>query len=128
MRKLYITGLIILSTIMMIGIGCSREKKESKRYLSEDQMIAILVDVHLTEATLADAQNRGLNPDSLKVQLYAKLFNKHDVSRDRYESSLNHYMENPKEMDAIYEKVYNRLTALQTEIHAEHNIQMDTYE
>jgi hypothetical protein len=119
--------LIIIISLLFIQ-ACSKQKTETKRYLGEEAMIDLLVDIHLTESAVLIKQNEGIRSDSLSLEFYGKLFDKHGVSRDRYERSLEYYVQYPEKMEKMYEEVYKRLSSMQAEFKVKNNIEEIPYE
>ena len=85
-----------------------------KGTLSEKQMTDILVDIHLTEATLRIATDSSFRPeDTTQLRIrFAQVFEKHNVDPDDFNVSLTYYLEHIEELDKIYVQVINRLTEL----------------
>lgn len=82
--------------------------------LSEEQMIGILVDLHLTEATLRlgnDSMLR-LNDTTNQRIRFAEVFRKHDILPDNFNTSLNYYIKHIEQLDKIYVEVINQLTEM----------------
>lgn len=78
-------------------------------------MADVLVDIHLTEATLNIANDSiaRLN-DTLQLRIrFAQAFIKNDVDPDDFNASLTYYLEHIEELDNIYKNVINRLTELE---------------
>ena len=95
--------------------------------LSEEQMVDVLVDIHLTEATLKIA-NDSLARVSDTTELrnrFAQVFRKHDIEPDDFNASLNYYLEHIEEIDKIYTEVINRLTALEATLTPKTNPEND---
>ena len=78
-------------------------------------MIDVLVDIHLTEATLkiaGDSLARLNDTTQLRIR-FAQVFIKHDISPDDFNYSLTYYLEHIEELDKIYKEVINKLTELE---------------
>lgn len=83
--------------------------------LSENKMIDVLVDIHLTEATLKmvdDSNGRVSDTSELRTR-FAQVFSRNDISPDDFNASLTYYLKHIDEFDKIYVEVINRLTALE---------------
>lgn len=86
--------------------------------LSEEQMVNILVDIHLTEATLRlgnDSIARLNDTADLRMR-FARVFRKQDVSPDEFNTSLNYYLEHIELLDKIYTEVINRLSVMEADL------------
>lgn len=78
-------------------------------------MTDVLVDIHLTEASMKVANDSlaRLN-DTTQIRIrFAQLFIKHDVDPDDFNTSLDYYLKHIEELDKIYVEVINRLTELE---------------
>lgn len=78
-------------------------------------MVDILVDIHLTEASLNignDSIVRLNDTTQLRIR-FAQVFIKHDISPDDFNASLTYYLERIEDLDKIYKDVINRLTELE---------------
>lgn len=83
--------------------------------LSEKQMTDILVDIHLSEATLSvlnDSVARLNDTTQLRIR-FAYIFVKNNVDPDDFNTSLTYYLGHIEELDKIYVEVINRLTELE---------------
>lgn len=83
--------------------------------LSEKQMTDILVDIQLTEAsmTVANDSLTRLNDTTLMRIRFARVFEKHNIDPDDFNTSLTYYLEHIEELDKIYVGVISRLTELE---------------
>ena len=102
--------------IALLGASCnSILNSRPSGTLSEKQMVDMLVDIHLTEATLnvaSDSLARLNDTTQLRIR-FAQVFIKHDISPDDFNYSLTYYLEHIEELDKIYKEVINRLTELE---------------
>jgi len=83
--------------------------------LSEEEMIEILVDIHLTEATLRvgnDSVARLKDTTELRTR-FAEAFRKNKVEPDDFNQSLNYYLEHIEQLDKIYTEVISRLSEME---------------
>jgi hypothetical protein len=78
--------------------------------ISKDEMIQILVDVHLTEAALQVQRNRGQNTPDLTKDYYRWLCSKYHISKRKLNDNLNYYKQDPDKFNKMYEEVVNILT------------------
>ena len=91
------------------------------------------------DLTLLDASIQTYNVgDTVLIQrFYSEVFEKHSVSKEKYQESLQWYAENAKELEQIYERVSQRMDSLRSEVEdyrfhpelkAEANASLDTVE
>ena len=78
-------------------------------------MTDVLVDIHLTEATLkiANEASTRLNDTTYLRTRFAEVFEKHNIKPDEFAASLNYYMVHIDDLDRIYTEVINKLTELE---------------
>lgn len=83
--------------------------------LDQSDMIKILVDMHKTEALLAE---KGLSYGnySSKAPYYNFVLKKYGITQAQFDSSLVWYTKNPKKFGRIYDDVTVQLTKFQKEI------------
>ena len=99
-----IIGFIALFTIISCG---SEQKKKSQ--LTEEQMIELLVDIHKTDALLTRAVNRGeIKKEEIK-HYYKGMLDKHNITRDEFDSAFDYYSHDFKKFDKIYAEVLARI-------------------
>jgi hypothetical protein len=107
---------IFILCIIMLAASCNRILKfKPSGMLSENEMADVLVDIHLTEATLRlgnDSIARILDTTALRTR-FAQVFKKHDVTPDQFNKSLNYYLVHIEELDKIYVEVISRLSQME---------------
>jgi len=94
--------------------GCSKKKlKIPPDVLNHDQMVGILIDVHILEAKVKKLYLK--NDSSIKVYLHYEdmLFDEHETTREQYKKSLEFYMQEVEVYKDIYDEVSDSLLARQ---------------
>jgi len=90
--------------------ACYREPVFPDAALNKEKMISVLADIHLAEAKLAGmGNNTQAQRDSTAEVYYATIFKIHKVKAYDFNTSMNAYMQNPKALSEIYEKVLEKL-------------------
>jgi hypothetical protein len=108
---------LALLTVLILSCNSILRSKPSGT-LSEEEMTDILVDIHLTEATLNIADEslaRSYDTTNLRIR-FAQVFKKHDVKPDDFKASLDYYLEHIEQLDKIYVEVINRLTEMEANL------------
>lgn len=107
---------ILFVSIVMLTVSCdSIFTSKPAGTLNEDEMIDILVDIHLTEATLRisnDSLSRKNDTTDQRIR-FAHVFRKHDIDPDDFNKSMDYYLEHIELLDNIYKEVINRLTEME---------------
>ncbi|MDN5202599.1 DUF4296 domain-containing protein [Fulvivirgaceae bacterium BMA10] len=94
---------------IVVVLSCSGEQEKPEWLLGKDQMIAFLIDVHITEAKLTKL---GITRDSARVlfnEYEKRLYEKHNIDDSVYYKSYHHYLEHVTEMKEIYDAVTDSL-------------------
>ncbi len=89
--------------------------KRPENVLNSKEMESFLFDMYLLEASLHTG-NRFYKTPREKQFYYEALFEKHQITKSDYDSSVVWYTQNPKEYSRIYEKVLKRIDTLQTSV------------
>jgi hypothetical protein len=108
---------IFILLIAMLSASCERIlKSKPAGTLSEEQMTSLLVDIHLTEATLRIANDSiaRLNDTTDLRMRYAQVFRKHDINPDEFNSSLSYYLKHIEVLENIYTEVIARLSKMES--------------
>lgn len=108
----------IVFAICLVGFLGSQSCQNNKPahlvqpVLPKQQFIDILADLHLAEAISNDRQ---LHLDSIGLELrslpqyYADILDLHRTSYADFRQTFNYYVENPKEMDILYDELISIL-------------------
>lgn len=101
--------ILFLITGMLLS-GCVDDEKPPKNTLSEEQMAAILTDIHLAESRVNRLQLKSLD-SSLMIfnDLKNDIWKKYKVDTVAYRNSYSYYMTHPQQMARIYEKVNKKI-------------------
>lgn len=119
-NKMRIKAIIffILSTVV---ISCSpneegKLRKVPDKILQPKAMVAIIADIQIAEAVLREHRQTGQYQDQHAVDLMNSVFEKHAVTREKFNESLRFYENNLEIYEQIYEDVITLLTQKQTEL------------
>lgn len=83
--------------------------------IKEKQMIEILADIHLAEATFTQFRYDSAKAHSTSADFYYSILDKYQIRDSVFEQSLVFYSSTPKEFEEMYRKVMNKLSALEQE-------------
>ena len=108
--RLLLCGMVAV----LVLSGCFRPKG----VLSQSTMTDVLVDMHKTDAILAE-NNTAYGQYSKKAPYYNYIFKKHGITKAEFDSTLVWYTKNPQKFENMYDDVIKRLTALQKDVAAE---------
>jgi len=106
----------LIVSIALLAVSCdSIISSRPAGTLNEDEMVNILIDIHLTEATLRisnDSLSRNKDTTDQRTR-FAHVFRKHDINPDDFNKSMDYYLEHIELLDKIYVEVISRLTELE---------------
>ena len=114
---------VIPAIIILLG-GCT-EKVQTKAIPPDDlipreAMIDIIVDMHLFDAIIW--KNQKIKPKSIqqkKHHLYKSILEKHNISREQFESSMKFYQSDLAVFDEIYADAITKLSKMKAEVEKE---------
>ena len=98
-------------------VSCQRDKPH-KDLLEKDEMIPILIDLHLTYAIQSSVVFRKFSLEADSVDTYTYIFEKHGVPKVVFDSSIAWYSRHPKLFTEIYDEVVMNLTQMQDSLEA----------
>ena len=100
--------------VLLIFVNCSKKEPERPpNVLTRDQMVRVLIDVHILEAKV---KKLYLPRDSSKLiyNHYEKmLFDEMGITKEQYTESMSFYVDDIETMKAIYDQVVDSLLSRQ---------------
>ncbi len=107
---------LLIGAVMLI-IACGNKDKAIKipnNIIPPTEMVGVLVDFHLAEAVIRNAQEKNMDLNQVSNQYYYSLLKKHGITRKQYGESLQFYTQNIKEYQKIYKEVVVELSKMQS--------------
>lgn len=107
--------LILLLGILFAVVACDKSPIEKPEILlKEKQMIDILVDIHLAEATFNARRISDENvKNSSSADFYYSILEKYQLPDSVFEKSFVYYASMPKNFEKMYRKVMNKLSEIE---------------
>ncbi len=104
--------LLLLCTLMMTGTACKKHKSiTGKEFIEREVFVDILVDIHLADGVTNDRKfNRKFDADSIDV--LSPILEKHQVTREMFDTTLVVYSQNPALFDQVYNDVLIKLNLM----------------
>jgi len=102
------TIVYVISSFVLLS--CSTRVNVPKEFPQEDSMAVILADIYFMEATMGQSHEymmRGNEEELLKF--YKDIFEKHDITKQRYDTVFAWYSEHPELLSEVYDKVISIL-------------------
>jgi hypothetical protein len=112
--------LFAITCSFLLLFSCNNQDTP-KNLLSEDKMVSVLADIHLTEG-IASAMPVSYDSSQVLYTLMEKdVFVKHQVSDSLFTESMRYYLQYPGIMDKIYARVIDTLVVWETTPMSEEN-------
>ncbi|WP_418537785.1 DUF4296 domain-containing protein [Odoribacter laneus] len=100
MKKLFdIKGMWILGSVLLIFIACSQKKVP----LDRQQFIALLIDMHVADGTLAQTKGYSAENEKKNYAYYNSVFRKYGIDRAEFDSCMRYY----SAQTALFSKLYD---------------------
>lgn len=116
MKNLLPTCGLLLATLLFSQCDRPEEPVPPANLLPREQMVRVLVDLHLTEARVEGA---GLTPDSARA-LYKQqakgLYSRYKTNEATFQQSLKYYAIHGKDLEEIYTTVVDSLGVRETKL------------
>jgi hypothetical protein len=113
-NRIAVPKLVLLLTIVIITSSCGGHKNTDHLFnqdviIQEDSLISIIKDIHIMDA----AAKQNLIPNNStninKYKQYKTVLEKHQVSKMRFDSTINLYTKHGEKFDELYDKVIQKL-------------------
>lgn len=112
MKKLIV--IFILSVFAFLSCEESVVPKP-ENLIKENQMIEMLADIHLAEATFNRFRYDSTMQHSTSADFYYSILDKYQIPDSVFEQSFVYYASTPKSFEVMYRKVMNKLSSLEQE-------------
>lgn len=110
MKKL----IYILLLVVFAFVACEQEViPKPENLIKEKQMIKMLVDIHLAEATFNKFRYDSAMVNSSTEDFYYSVLDKYEVADSVFEKSFVYYASVPKNFEKMYRKVMNNLSQIE---------------
>ncbi|TAE72684.1 MAG: DUF4296 domain-containing protein [Bacteroidetes bacterium] len=104
--------IILVNFLFLFFISCSNSNKNIPvDIIRPEKMRAILIDIHLLEGKIAEANY--INNDSAIFNYHKEsnfIWKKHKIDSSYFRKSFKYYTENPKIMTQIYQEIVDSLS------------------
>jgi peptide subunit release factor RF-3 len=112
MKKLSFILLLLVFTI----VSCDDSViKKPENLIKEKQMIKMLVDIHLGEATYNHFRRDSIMKNNSSANFYYSVLDKYQVPDSVFEQSFIYYASVPRNFEKMYQKVLNELSETEQE-------------
>ncbi len=111
----------IFLLIIPLFLSCNNSdenvvKEKPANIIPEQEMIELLVDIHLIEGTTRYGYGKSGNQEDYNNYLYEFVLEKHNISFDDFTKSISYYTRDIQRMTEIYSEVITELSELQSKV------------
>ena len=109
-------NILILIILFWVFGSCDKlpvEKPEN--LIKEKEMIDMLVDIHIAEATYRHLQYDSVIRNSSSSNFYYSILDKYQIPDTVFEKSFVFYASSPKQFEKMYQDVMNKLSQIEQE-------------
>jgi hypothetical protein len=114
MRSIRWIGLFVI----VLGMACqhANEKVKKTDIIPKENLVPILVEIHLADALLQMSVVRENYPGRDSISNYQDILKKYGYTKERFDRTIEFYENDPEELNDLYEEVVNELSQLQSGI------------
>lgn len=104
--------IIILVAAVLLPLSCTKKKEiTGKEFIPREAFVDVLVDIHLVDGITNDRKfYRRYNSDS--VDMISPVLEKHNISRQMFDTTLYQYSRYPRLFDEVYNDVLMKLNIM----------------
>lgn len=106
MRKFFLICLVLFHIV-----ACNKDKP-GKDIIIPETLVPVLVDLHLLYAIQSEPTFRTIALQFDSVETYTYVFDKHDVTKVEFDSTIAWYTRHPTLFTGIYDEVVMQLTRI----------------
>lgn len=100
--------LLILSLIFLIS--CSKQGNLPKDVLSKKEFIEIVAEIQKSQSLTNFKADTSMEIRNIRLENYNEdILKKHNISKERYNKSVEYYSTNPNELNKIMDQVVKEL-------------------
>ena len=114
-RSRHIPGIFMLLAALGI-VACTNHehpKSDAQNLIARDTFVQVLTEVHLIEGVKKQRLMREDEQGLIILQHYVELFDRFEVSEERFKNTYQWWYQHPIEMDGLLEEVGEALSELE---------------
>jgi len=112
-RSIFLLFLIAFA----LSAGCSKKKRIiGNEYIPQEVLVDVLVDIHLIDGITSDRKYYRKYTFNDSIVLLEPIFEKHNVSRAEFDSTMMEYSRHPELLDKVYDEVIMKLNLMLDEL------------
>ena len=112
------THFILILLVLFAFVSCKDQDRivpKPEQLIKEKQMIQMLVDIHVAEATYQRFRYDSIMKNNNSANFYYSVLDKYQVADSVFEKSFIYYASVPKDFEKMYRQVMNELSETEQE-------------
>jgi hypothetical protein len=93
---------------LLFAAGCKTENQNPP--IEEIKFQKILIDIHLLQARMENYKSLNDTFFYATGKGYEEVYKKHHITQEQFKETFEYYLNNPKQMDKMYEKITEELS------------------
>ncbi len=111
---IYMMRKILILLVAISLVNCSNKDKTPDHVIPYNDMVNILVEIHITDGLLTSNKIRRKLVKNDTTNFYNTILKNYGYLRKDFDTSLFYYSKNINQYDLIYEEVLNRLSEMES--------------
>ena len=108
---------VLFLILCLIQVSCQLDQEKPSDLIEKDQMVLLLKDMMLLEATYNTRLIKLNDKKEKMIQYSDEILEKHAVSKKSFDDSYEYYLDHSTEFEDILELVFEELNKMETEAH-----------
>lgn len=113
--------LVLSIAISLVLFACSSEQEDA--VIKKEAFTEVLTDLIVADAIVGYELGRDMDLKDQMTGHYQKVFDKHGITKEEFESAFNHYSKDLRSMQKIYGEVAVNVSKIRQGINDKHLIQ-----
>jgi len=106
--------LFIVLLVSSVLVACQSEKEDA--VIAKGQFIEVLTDLIVADAIVGYELGRDMDLKEEMIGHYQVVFDKHDITKEEFESAFNFYSKDLRSMQKIYGEVAVNVSKIRQDI------------
>lgn len=108
-----IRDILLITALLFSSSSCTQKKKISGReFIPREDLVSVLTDMYLIDGITNDIRfYRKFNPGD-SIDMFTNIFEKYNITREKYEHTINEYSKYPALLDKVYDEVLMQLNLM----------------
>lgn len=102
---------LVISFILLTLVACTKDKP-GRNIIPAETLVPILVDLQLVYSLQSSSSFRMLSRKVDSIDTYSYVFEKHDVTKADFDSTISWYTKHPKLFTEVYDEVVMEISLM----------------